>query len=334
MLLKDSKFTVHDRRGDEDTSMLDRIDLSSPASPSATVSVPLPIPPLAGTTLALAFVGELLVTSEDTGSLQTFDMQEPSDAALLGQLASTSTFESLMTDGDELWVVEGETTTRIDLSDPANPARGDQLPPGSRLLGLRGQHAFVHREGLVDVYDVAETPTLVASLSAASGYIPEYPDSFVILGERLFLTQPASELLWVYDISNPADPVMLAELASAEVFALGTAVGEVLVTPTGEVVSLSDAGVPVLHASLDIDMETESWFAAGSSLYVFSETESPSTTTVRIFDLTDPEAPARSEPIAPISTSGERAFAVRDGILAVASEARTFDLIGLDCPAP
>lgn len=230
---------------------------------------------------------------------------------------------------------------RFDISDPAAPALMDtlELAAGESAVVDDGV-IIVTSTGRLELRDATEPTAVLSEIALASGAFA----SRVVVHENTLIVAETGESNGVerFDISNPAEPVALGELATMEFFFIsGSATdGQTLFLETtfgefghcgSEIHSIGLSGeTPQLLNRIDPENCITELALAGRTLFVAGRSG------LQLYDTSDPASLTLiSQFRNPAGFHGAESIAVRDGIgYVLAGEGRSFDIatIHLDQP--
>lgn len=280
-----------------DQAGVELVRISEPLAPPVAVAV------YAGTILhsprAVALSGDLAFVVTEPAGLLAIDLPVHGLSALLGTAATPGNAVDVAVSGDLVCVADSLAGLRtFDVSDPANPvALGGYDTPGQALaVAISGDIAIVaDGTGGLQVIDVTD-PASPVRRSALN--LPGVANAVAVSGTLACVTDGGLRLV---DISNPDTPVLLGSWTD---FGGGTASG-VAVAGTIACVTAGAAGVyvfdirnpalPDLVSSLPAIASYLPYRAPtieGTRLTVLAAGGTYSSSRFRVFDLSDPAAPA------------------------------------------
>ncbi len=182
-----------------------------------------PVTPIAGTEQCVDFAvsGDYAYMLRSFGEeLLIVDLRDPQVPAIAGRAPLDSDYSSAIAVTEEHpagpFVYVGgnghpDTTLIFDASDPTAPARVGELviPRHPADLDVVGRYLYAAAGAAgVRIYDIAkpETPELVSVID-----FDYSPSTITVVGERLYVGRRVLyfENLFIYDIADPADPVLL-----------------------------------------------------------------------------------------------------------------------------
>jgi hypothetical protein len=218
-----------------------------------------------------------------------FSIQRPAAAApLAAQIESTGhvggSSLAVAVQGEYAFVGQSAEFAVVDISDPAQPRRVAYLPVAANDIVLRDGFAYVTNAAGLTVIDVRQPaqPVQVGFQPATSAL-----GSLAVAGDYAYAGAPGSGL-FVYAISEPAQPQLVASLGRVQVEGLA-AQGDYLYLATGDgvqIVSIADPRRPALETLVHTPASVESVVVAGSYVYL-----AVAPGALLIADLVDPAAP-------------------------------------------
>ncbi len=272
------------------------LDVSNPAAPSLVTTFPT-----TEQTLALALDGDRLAMSGavgNEGTLRLFDVSTPTAPTELGQLTrSYWRCEGIELVGDLAYLTDGSLDV-CDLSTPSSPRllgsvtfarttvkldrNGDRL----FLTAIRGSELY----STSVVYSVIISPEGIVPTIETEVDLPI--EETAVAGDHAYLAAGDEDLV-ILDMSDPASPVTLAQLALP-----GTAVaievrGDIayIAAEDGglQIVSVTDPALPVLLAELALTHDADDLELSDVDDVLFVVTTYSGMTSA--IDISDPAAP-------------------------------------------
>jgi hypothetical protein len=187
-----------------------------------------------------------------------------------------------------------------DVRDPLAPVELSRVktPKGMTDIEVVGQHAFVAHSGGFSIYDIAcpWRPRLLSDVKSPRGYDgqPEHIRALTI-AESYAILGSLPGICFLYDISNPAAPVLVPDAFTSVNAKGGTGMleyfvrhGDWLLVGGGygvQLIDIHDPKAPVLLSNLYSGQSTSAAIA-GSIAFVATQTCG-----VDIYDVADPSSP-------------------------------------------
>lgn len=241
--------------------------------------------------------GGMAYLAFDRGGFRTLDISDPAGPHDIGALALSGHYPmySMTLAGDTLIGASPcDGLTIVDVADPLRPrlvSVNPDLGIGNEVVSL-GNHVFVSRyEGGVEIIDISqpESPTAVNTIASGEptfGVALDWPHLFV-----------SSDVLEVYDVSNPIEPILVATfdvtgrpyLVSDRLF-LGASDGL-------RIVDVSDPTMPTVIGWFETDWQVAdshvtSMTSTDETVFVASWGRNPWSGFIHLVDITDPSSPS------------------------------------------
>ena len=192
---------------DSESDDLKIIDVSNPASPALSSSLPLGTHPRSITVSG----NYAYVVDAGSDDLKIIDISNPASPVLSGSLGIGGHPNSVKVLGTYAYIVDysSDDLKVIDVSNPVSPSLSGSLGVGSNpyAVDVTDNHAYIVDQGSDDlkVIDVSIPASPVLSGSLGIGTIPM---SVAVLGDYAYVVDQGSDDLKVIDVSNPASPVL------------------------------------------------------------------------------------------------------------------------------
>ncbi|MCF8351593.1 MAG: hypothetical protein K9H15_10520, partial [Bacteroidales bacterium] len=192
---------------DSESDDLKIIDVSNPASPALSSSLPLGTHPRSITVSG----NYAYVVDAGSDDLKIIDISNPVSPVLSGSLGIGGHPNSVKVLGTYAYIVDysSDDLKVIDVSNPVSPSLSGGLGVGSNpyAVDVTDNHAYIVDQGSDDlkVIDVSIPASPVLSGSLGIGSIPM---SVAVLGDYAYVVDQGSDDLKVIDVSNPASPVL------------------------------------------------------------------------------------------------------------------------------
>lgn len=232
----------------------------------------------------------------DRGGFRTLDISDPTEPYDIGALGLTGWYPmyGMTLAGDILiGASPGDGLTLVDVADPSRPrlvSANPELGIGGEVVSS-GDHAFVsHYGGGVEIIDISqpESPTAVNTIVSGEptfGLALDWPHLFV-----------SSDVLEVYDVSNPIEPI---PVATFDVAGRPYLVGDRLFLGASDglrIVDVSDPTAPAVIGWVATDWQVaDSHVTAMTStdelVFVGSWASNPWSGFIHVIDITNPGAP-------------------------------------------
>lgn len=277
-------------------SSIDRVDISQPTAPRRLASVNVPIP----ASQALHAMGSsAYVADRAFNCLRLADPQAPHLAWSLAlpdfdQESYAPQREFVFAPGRAYVDTQSTGVVIIDLADLKRPQLAGTIVPGAWPLAATGHHVVLKPfSGPARIYD--------AQVPSAPQWVGNLPGSdFVALariaGLHLYAVDNYQHLLLVYDITDPAVPVLANQIPIGEAFTLDTEGQRLYLGLRGafdtrrlQVYSLANAPLVALRGEVEIDRYVRTMAACDRIVY-FAKPVRPGGGAVAV-DATDATAP-------------------------------------------
>ncbi|MFC2150310.1 T9SS type A sorting domain-containing protein [Calditrichota bacterium] len=175
--------------------------------------------------LELAVVDEKLYAAGWDLSLHIYDISNIEEPAFIGRYSTGEPCMGLSVIGDILYYACGELAAEgskwqgvysLDVTDPENIAVLDSLPGGNRHLMIQNEIAYVSDRHKIEMVDISDPE----DLNLVGSYASTHSDvrAVALDGDRAYLAcrpgnYPDYIEFFVFDISDPLDPVQMGVLA-------------------------------------------------------------------------------------------------------------------------
>lgn len=307
-------------------------DISNPLSPAriATVSTP-------GKSRGVAVGGGYAYVA-DTSTVRVFDVRSPANPIALPSIPSTNSFKATL-DGTYLYFSDESNLRLYDVSNPSAP-----VPLGSITfrypvmnIVVSGTYAYIanRNEGL-KIIDTSDPLNLMAigqyDPGTSTGSGTPVANSVALSGNTIFMnsftTNFQSGGIDAINVSNPAQPTLLATAPTRGVFLSVTAAGNYAYVALGkegiEIVDMSSSSQPGVVSHEPTEKFAARFAFAGNHLYLTDGRAG-----LRVIDISNPSTPTL---LKTISTDGPtRDVAVRDNLAFVISN--SMDVYNVTDPA-
>ena len=179
-------------------------DVSDPGIPTLVTSVPTILP------VSITISGGRAFVVNQDQNLSVFDLGTPASPALLGSVPTDLQPTSVAVNGDYAYVSHGNGATLMvyDVSDPSSMSLLSSLSvpiaPGS-TVAIKDDHLYWVARTLSVVFDLSNpaSPQFVTNPSWGG-------DHFTRSGDHLYVASTLTDELIVVDVSNAAQPVVVA----------------------------------------------------------------------------------------------------------------------------
>ncbi len=204
-----------------DTDLLQAVDVSAPDTPARVSTSWLPV---GGAAQDVAVHGGQLVLVQQNYGLTLNDAQTLAPTARfeaeLPKSLEERSFERVAMSGDVAWLTAwGYGLIGVDLSDPAAPAEAGRLSfPFAHLIDIAGQYAYITRWTNGGVFGVVDLSDPSAPQLVWQGPVNAQPWQLKVDGTHAYTAEvkenndPQYGGLRVYDLADPASPVVVAHL--------------------------------------------------------------------------------------------------------------------------
>ncbi len=186
------------------------IDLTDPSSPTLLGSYDT-----TGTALAVDLEGDYAYVSDLDGNLKIIDVTDPALPNLVANYPVAGDALSVTVEGDKAYVAVGESGMQIlDVSNPSIPfvIELHGTPGNTYEIVIEGEYAFLADDNgglrIVNVQKIT-SPKLLGSVSGTQFEGLEFAGNIAYLAA-------GSQGVEVYDVSDPADPMMIGGTAVAQ----------------------------------------------------------------------------------------------------------------------
>ncbi len=288
----------------------------------------IPLGELGGTPTANEIVGDTLYSAHGRGGLLIFDMSDRAAPTLLGRVGAGLSTQSAEVEGALAALAEPGQVRIIDLADPHSPQELASVVGAVSDLEMRGTVLYVAGSDLrmLDLTDPS-TPATLASLPLEVSHL-------ALVGTVLY-AGGTDGTLHTIDVSNPADPRILAQLHMGQSFFGLDAKGSLLVAVGRDKVSsnrmwsvdVSNARDPRVVAEIDLGSHPLAVALHASVAHVTHDAPMDNYTT---YDMSDPAHPTL---LASLDLGYPTAVAIAGSTAAVADGALGTVLLDIADPA-
>lgn len=225
------------------------INISDPANPLVVATIDT-----AGSARALAIESNKLYVADGSAGLSIFDIDDPTNASLLGSLAGIGADDlvGIAIDGSTAYVIDAQTGLRaIDVSDATQPTQIGQDPdvPNAQIRAARvklsGDTAVVsyqrfHPDGVPGVR-LLNITNPASPVPVGWVPVPGEPSGIALRDDTLFIADFLGAMLMSFDASDASSPIPLDVTPYNQIVDLSVKGGELYVLTRNSGLQLVDA---------------------------------------------------------------------------------------------
>jgi plastocyanin len=177
------------------------IDVSNPAAPAVVGYLDTP-----GTAKGVAVSGSYAFVADGDLGLETIDITNPAAPVLVGGVGLPGPAISVVVSGSFAYAsASGSGLQVVDISNPLSPLIVGSHPIGGRMAASGGYVYVARGENGFSILDVTNpaSPTIVGNV-----HYPYWTDYISVSGSLVFSTGWGGSSLLVFDVSDPAYPVL------------------------------------------------------------------------------------------------------------------------------
>ncbi len=261
------------------SSTLQVFNVSNPAAPSLTATVPTAVAPR-----SVVVSGPYVYVFTIGNTLQIFDVAVPSTPSLVGSIELPGWWHSytFAVSGSFVYLLSYAPATLqlVDISNPSAPTLAGSVGTGSspHSIAVSGPYAYVAAASgdVLQVFNISNpsAPTLAGSVPTGSD-----PISVVVSGSFAYVVNASGNTLQVFNVSNPAAPTLAGSIATDE-YPQSVAVFGSLAYVTSEgdrtvqVFDVSNPAAPVFVTTAETDVSPIQVVATASNVYVINVSSS------------------------------------------------------------
>ena len=255
-------------------------DVTNVATPVLLGSV---VQPGAVFDLAVSGARAYLCGDGDFGLLTIVDVDDPVTPDILASVPGGLGTE-LALDGDHVWTATTSGTHRIDVSNPLAPVVELIVPSNTTSVAVAGSRAYISTGFSLECYAIGAPLSPIGMVATAGGV------TSMVASHQWAAFDDGAASLGILDLTNPANPTIVAHVDVGTVNDLARSGHHVFVATHGngvQIVDVSDPQIPVVVGSLATPAFPRHIVVDGDLAII----EAGFTSGVGILDVSDPTAP-------------------------------------------
>ena len=244
-----------------------------------------------GSAEGLVVSGHYVYLANYTDGLRVYDISNPTNAVNISHINNGGLAWNVALASNVLYLANGSDGVRVyDVSNPTNITNIGHTNNGGTAynIAVSGNRAFLASSDGLRTYDIS-APTNVVNLGHTNDGIA---NGVAVSGNYAFVLHEATSGLVIYDVSDPANPRKIGQVAGAGTYPFfhGVVVSNAFVYTTLNhglhIFDVSDPSNPVDvgHTNVSTSIyDPSSWTLSGNYSYVANQTDS-----LRIYSLAGP----------------------------------------------
>ncbi len=243
------------------------------------------------------------ISCQTDNNIQVINISNPSSPVIITSLALTSSPNTLVRQGNYLYVLANNDYFIIDISYPDTPVITSSTvadESGMYATSVQGNYVYYLSQttGKLYVYDISN-PALPVLQNVGGTVVDSFPsgqpERSAISGNYLYYGNSSSGYFLIIDISVPSAPTVVSTTIVAEnpseVFIVGQYLYLSLNLGGMQIWNVSNPASPVLTGSVSLTSSSNHIFVQGNYAYLGSRPVSTFDGNISIIDISNPASP-------------------------------------------